>query len=79
MGTRLYVGNLPRGANEAILRMAFGQDRRTVTDVTINMDAKTGRLQQFGIVDMATHEDAQAAMDAWHGKDLDGRNLTVNW
>ncbi len=79
MSTRLHVGNLPRGANEAILRMAFGEDRRTVTAVTINIDSKTGRLQQFGVVDMATPEDAQAAMRAWHGKDLDGRDLTVNW
>jgi RNA recognition motif-containing protein len=59
--------------------MAFGEDRREVTAVTIEIDAKTGRPQQFGVVEMATHEDALAAMEAWHGKDLDGRNLTVSW
>ena len=79
MGTRLYVGNLPRGANEAILRMAFGEDRREVIAVAINTGCKSGPLRQFGVVDMATHEDALAAMEAWNGKDLDGRNLTVNW
>jgi RNA recognition motif-containing protein len=79
MSTRLHVGNLPRGTNEATLRMAFGENRRRVVAVTIATDAKTGRLQQFGTVDMATREDALAAMEAWHGRDLDGRNLTVNW
>ena len=77
MSTHLYVGNLPRGANEAILRMAFGEDLRQVTGVTIHMDSKTGRLPQLGVVEMATHADALAAIEAWHGKDLDGRLLTV--
>ena len=78
MSARLYVGNLPHGANEAILRMAFGQDGRKVTGVSIGIDSETGRSQRFGIVDMATDADARAAIDAWDGKDLDGRNLTVN-
>ena len=72
------MGNLPRGANEALLRMAFGQDRRKVAFVAIGTDSK-GQLQSFGVVDMATHEDARSALGAWNGRDLDGRNLTVSW
>ncbi len=79
MGTRLHVGNLARGTNEATLRMAFGENLRTVTAVTIDIDHKTGRLQQFGTVDMATPQEAVSAMEAWQGRDLDGRRLTVNW
>ena len=77
MGTRLYVGNLPHGANEAILRMAFGQGGRKVTDVTIGTDSETRRPQRFGFVDMATEADAQAAIEALDGYDLDGRKLKV--
>ncbi len=77
MGTRLYVGNLPHGANEAILRMAFGQAGRKVTDVTIGTDSETGRPQRFGFVDMATDADALAAIEALDGYDLDGRKLKV--
>ncbi len=79
MSTRLYVGNLARGTNEATLRMAFGENRREVRAVTIDIDRKTGRLQQFGTVDMATHAGALEAMQAWNGADLDGRRLTVTW
>jgi RNA recognition motif-containing protein len=78
MTTRLYVGNLPRGANEALLRMAFAEGQRRVAVVTIGADEGTGRQHSFGTVDMETHEDALAAIEAWHGKDLDGRIITVN-
>ncbi len=77
MGTRLYVGNLPHGANVAILRMTFAQDGRKVTDVTLGTDSATGRPQRFGFVDMATPADAQAAIRALDGYDLDGRRLKV--
>jgi RNA recognition motif-containing protein len=42
------------------------------------MDKMTGRSRAFGFVEMATHEEAQAAIEMWNGKDLDGRKLTVN-
>lgn len=78
MGTHLYVGNLPNGANEAILRMAFGQNGRKVTRVHIVVDEGTGRSKGFGYVDMASESDAQAAILALDGSDLDGRSLKVN-
>ena len=77
MTTRLLVGNLPRHANEALLRMAFGENQRRVSLVTIGSDPNTGRQHTHGTVDMETRTDAEAAILAWHGKDLDGCILTV--
>jgi RNA recognition motif-containing protein len=78
MGTRLYVGNLAHGTNEAILRMAFGQNGRKVTHVELAMDAETGKPKRFGYVEMASNADAQAAIRALNGTDLDGRDLQVS-
>lgn len=78
MGTKLYVGNLPHGANEAILRMAFAQNGRKVTSVEIVLDAETGKSRRFGYVEMASDSDAQAAIRALNGSDLDGCDLQVS-
>ena len=77
MSVRLYVGNLPTGANEAILRMAFGQNRRKVTTVEIVFDERTGKPKGHAYVNMASEADALAAIRALDGSDLDGRALQV--
>jgi RNA recognition motif-containing protein len=41
-------------------------------------DRETGRSRGFGFVEMATPEEAAAAIEAFNGKDFGGRNLTVN-
>ena len=78
MGNRLYVGNLSFDTNDDSLRAAFGADGRNVTEVTIMTDRDTGRPRGFGFVEMASSEDAQAAITALDGSDLDGRNIKVN-
>jgi RNA recognition motif-containing protein len=78
MGKRLYVGNLSYSTTDESLRAAFSEDGRVVTDVHVMMDRETGRPRGFGFVEMGTEEDAQAAIAAWDGQDLDGRNLRVN-
>jgi RNA recognition motif-containing protein len=75
--TRLYVGNLPNGANEAILRMTFGQNGRVVTHAGVSVDPRTGKPTRFGYVDMATANDASAAIRDLDGSDLDGKLLSV--
>lgn len=77
MSTHLHVGNLPHGANEAILRMAFGQNRRKVLRVEIVTDARTGKPNGCAYVDMGSEADARAAVLALDGSDLDGRALRV--
>jgi RNA recognition motif-containing protein len=78
MGTRLYVGNLSFQTTEDSLRAAFGGDGRQVTEVKIMLDRDTGRSRGFAFVEMATEQDAQGAIQAMNGADLDGRPLKVN-
>ena len=77
MGKRLYVGNLSYDITEESLRAAFSENG-TVADVHIMTDRDTGRPRGFGFVEMGSDAEAQAAITAWDGKDLEGRNITVN-
>ena len=78
MGKRLYVGNLSYDTTEDSLRSAFSQDGRTVTDLHLLIDRDTGRPRGFGFVEMATDDEAMAAMAAMDGANVDGRDLRVN-
>lgn len=77
MAKKLYVGGISYSTTEESLRAAFAQ-AGTVETATIITDKMTGRSKGFGFVEMATDEEAQAAIDMWNGKELDGRRLTVN-
>ncbi len=78
MGTRLYVGNLSFDTNEDSLRNALSQDGRGVKEVNLVLDRDTGRPRGFAFAEMANDNDAQAAIKALDGAELDGRNLKVN-
>ena len=77
MGKRLYVGNLNWDTSEDTLRMAF-ESSGTVTDVHIVSDRDTGRPRGFAFVEMSSDSEAQDAINAMDGVELDGRNLRVN-
>ncbi len=77
MAKKLYVGGLPYSTNEQALREAFSQ-AGTVESATIIIDRMSGRSKGFGFVEMASDEEAQAAIDMWNGKEFEGRTLTVN-
>jgi RNA recognition motif-containing protein len=78
MGTNLYVGNLSYDTDEDTLRSAFEADGRSVLKVSIITDRETGRPRGFGFVEMASPADAEAAISAMDGFELDGRRLRVN-
>lgn len=78
MGKRLYVGNLSFQTTEATLSAAFSKDSRNVSKVDLMVDRDTGQPRGFAFVEMATETDAQAAIQALDGKELDGRALRVN-
>jgi RNA recognition motif-containing protein len=78
MGTRLYVGNLSFDSTEETLTAAFSQDSRQVSSVTIMTDRETGQSRGFGFVEMGSEGDAQAAIQAMDGQEVDGRALRVN-
>jgi len=77
MSTKLYVGNLSFRTTSDELREMFSQ-AGTVESASVIEDRETGRSRGFGFVEMATPEEAAAAIEQFNGKDLGGRNLTVN-
>jgi RNA recognition motif-containing protein len=77
MENKLFVGNLSWGLTDESLKEAFEQ-AGAVLSATIMTDRATGRSRGFGFVEMETAEEAQAAIEMWHGKELDGRPLNVN-
>jgi cold-inducible RNA-binding protein len=77
-GTRLYVGNISFHTSEDTLRQAFEQGGGKVVEVKIVTDRDTGQPRGFAFVEMGSPADAQAAMEAWNGQQLDGRSLKVN-
>ena len=77
MAKKLYVGGLSYNTTEATLKDTFAQ-AGTVESASIIMDKMTNRSKGFGFVEMSTDEEAQKAIEMFNGKDLDGRNVTVN-
>lgn len=77
-GTRLYVGNLSYNTTEEGLRAAFEQDGRKVVEVKVVTDKVTGQARGFAFVELSSPAEAEAAIAALDGKELDGRTLKVN-
>ena len=77
MSSKLFVGNLSFNITENDLQDAFAA-HGTVTEANLMMDRTTNRPRGFGFVTMSTSEEAQKAIAALNGKELDGRALTVN-
>jgi RNA recognition motif-containing protein len=77
MSTKLFVGNLSFNTTENDLHDAFAAFG-TVVEANLMMDRMTNRPRGFGFVTMGSAEEAQKAIEAMNGKELDGRALTVN-
>ena len=77
MGKKLYVGNLTYGITDSTLAQLF-QAHGTVQSAQVIMDRDTGRSKGFGFVEMGSDQEAQAAIAALNGKEVEGRALTVN-
>jgi RNA recognition motif-containing protein len=77
MGRKLYVGNLAYGITDSDLQQMFAA-HGTVQSAQVIMDRDTGRSKGFGFVEMGSDAEAQAAIDALSGAQVEGRNLTVN-
>src|SRR5262249_21343282 len=77
MGKKLYVGNLAYAVTDSDLQQMF-EPYGTVQSAQVIMDRDTGRSKGFGFVEMGSDQEAQAAITAMSGKQVDGRALTVN-
>ena len=73
----IYVGNLAYSTNDESLRAAFAA-YGDVASARVVSDRMTGRSKGFGFVEMPDRAQAQSAIDALNGKELDGRTLRVN-
>jgi RNA recognition motif-containing protein len=74
---KLYVGNLSFQTTEQDLNELFAQ-YGTVKETNLIMDRETNRPRGFGFVTMGNAEEGQKAIEALHGRNHDGRDLTVN-
>lgn len=77
MSKKLYVGNLSYTVSNRELEAIFAA-HGAVESANVIMDRDTGRSKGFGFVEMGNDREAQAAISALHGKDFEGRSLTVN-
>ncbi|GAB6059949.1 RNA recognition motif domain-containing protein [Desulfonatronum parangueonense] len=77
MENKLYVGNLSYSVTEDALHSLFAE-AGAVQSVALIKDRDTGRSKGFAFVEMNSTDDAQKAIEQFHGKDFEGRPLTVN-
>ena len=74
---RLFVGNLSFQTTENDLQDHFAQ-AGVVSNVNLMLDRATGRSRGFAFIEYATAEEANRAVEQFHGQDFQGRPLTVN-
>ncbi len=77
MSTNIYVGNLTFNTSSSDLENLFAEFGE-VTRAQVISDRETGRSRGFGFVEMASAEEGAAAISALNGRNVDGRDLTVN-
>ena len=73
----IFVGSLPFTSREETLREVFSAHGE-VTSARIITDRETGRSRGFGFVEMPNDEEANNAIQALNGSELDGRTINVN-
>jgi|SRR5689334_17616078 RNA recognition motif-containing protein len=77
MAKKLYVGNLAFQTTSQDLQQLFAQ-AGTVESASVIEDRDTGRSKGFAFVEMSTEDEAAAAIEQFHGREVAGRTLTVN-
>src|SRR5438477_5419320 len=75
--SRLFVGNLSYQTMENDLQEYFAQ-AGVVSSVNLMLDKFTGKSRGFAFVEFASPEEAKKAVEMFHGKEFQGRPLTVN-
>lgn len=76
MAKNLFVGSLPFSVTDDTLGQLFAQHGQ-VQSVNIIKDKYSGQSRGFGFVEMSTDEEAQKAIQALNGYNLEGRNIVV--
>jgi RNA recognition motif-containing protein len=74
-GGKLYVGHLPALFTNRDLQRLF-KPHGTVRSAEVVIDPSTGRSKGFGFVEMGSDQEAEDAITAVSGREMDG--VTVN-
>lgn len=77
MSKNIYVGGLPYAVAEENLQELFSA-YGIVEAARVITDRYTGQSRGFGFVEMSSPDEAQQAIQALNGSQLDGRQLVVN-
>lgn len=77
MNKKLYVGNLIYECTDDELKDVFAQ-AGTVVSAAIIKFRDSGKSKGFGFVELSTEEEAQKALDMFHGQDYKGRKMIVS-
>ena len=77
MSTKLFVGSLPWAVTDENLKSAF-ETHGTVVSAKVITDRQTGRSRGFGFVEMENEADANKAIQALNGSELNGRSIIVS-
>ena len=77
MNNNIYVGGLPYSTTEGQLQEIFAE-YGSVESARVITDKFTGRSKGFGFVEMSSGGEAQKAIEALNGTEIEGRTLTVN-
>ncbi len=76
-GTKIFVGNLSWGMTRDDLSEHFGKFGQVVDSIVLT-DRETGRSRGFGFVTFSSPEEANEAVAAMNGHDVDGRQIRCN-
>ena len=77
MAKKLFVGNLPYTVDSDGLKAHFAE-AGTISDAVVINDKFSGRSKGFGFVEFENDEEADKAIEMFNGKEMEGRELTVN-
>jgi RNA recognition motif-containing protein len=77
VSTKLFVGSLPWSVDDDALKSTFSA-HGSVVSAKVVKDRESGRSKGFGFVEMSTDSEAQNAMQALNGSEVNGRNIIVN-
>jgi len=77
-GSKLFVGNLAWSTDSESLKYSFGQ-YGDIVDAIVMQDRETGRSRGFGFITFKEQANADAAIEALNGQEVDGREIRVNY
>ena len=77
MNKKLYVGGLAYSITDEQLQQIFAA-HGTVESAKVITDRYTDNSRGFGFVEMSSQQEAEKAIEALNGTELEGRALTVN-